>query len=104
MVAALAIPFVEALDNACRRHPKRIAAENCGVSKERLLTYEALDTGSRILANELISAGVRKHAPAGGTGSLEPRPSGNRNSRTGLSWGSEGVCDEPDAVDSETPG
>jgi len=63
MVAALAIPFVEALDNACRRHPKRIAAENCGVSKERLLTYEALDTGSRILANELISAGVRKHEP-----------------------------------------
>ena len=64
MVTAVSLSFVEALDDACRRYPKRIAVESCGgVASEQSLTYEALDNGSRILASELLRVGVREDEP-----------------------------------------
>src|SRR5215813_10382323 len=64
MVTAVSLSFVEALDDACKRYPKRIAVESCGgVSSEQSLSYEALDNGARILASELVRAGVREHEP-----------------------------------------
>lgn len=65
MLTAPGRSFVEALDDACKRYPGRIAVESCGVSSqtELSLSYETLDNESRSLASELVRAGVREHEP-----------------------------------------
>ena len=58
----LDLSFVGALDDACRRHPKRIAVESSS-DAEQSLTYERLDNESQHLARELVRAGVQKDEP-----------------------------------------